>query len=281
MFISQVTKGSATVKARLVAQIEGSPSKEALWSVAYDDDATLSDEQLLESSFGAILSSGSDNESTAAAVDPTPSAPTPAPAPQLTPGQAQTAAATAARKKKGKNGRFQKAVAAAGGEGPVVSSRGRFTDDADKKVVSFSQESAAQSDSSNISSGKRSAREQRTARRSRFPPQTDIVSSQQQTQQQPQHQVANGAINNTASKRRPPVNSGGGKASKKAKLGDEEVVKVPMLTGTLYLVCIPNCSFASRFVVLCSLFSDPHIHLSESFIQYKGLQRRAEFIRKY
>lgn len=250
--VVEVAKGVVTVKARLVSQMEGSPSKGFLWKVTYDDDVTHKDEELSEGSFGAILTSGSDNESTTPLLPAPESEPA---APPLTPAQAQTAAATAARKKNRKNGRF---IKSGGGPGQQPANAGRFLpkDDDDKKAVSFSQESAAASDSSVHSNGKRSAREQRTARRSRLPPgpgDDSLETMPPSALSQSQHVAAAHNNNNitTGSKRRPPVNSGGGsKSSKKAKAhGDEEVVKVVMLTGTLYL--------------------------------YKGIRRRAEFIRKY
>ena len=244
-------KGTVTVKARLVTQIEGSPSKDLLWLVTYDDDATLKDEELSEGSFGSILSGISDNESTTSPV-PVP----PAPTPPSAAAQAQTAAATAARKKNRKNGRFIKSGGQPVNKGRFITNNKADDDAIDKKSVSFSQDSAAASDSSVLSNGKRSsAREQRTARRSRLPPQADTSMAGIPSSQQPQlsSEAPQQPFINT-SKKRPPANSGGGsKSSKKAKAnGDDEVVKVQMLTGTLYLVrnsFVPHPSCYKQLVV--------------------------------
>lgn len=207
------------MKGRLMSQVDSTQSNQPRWRIAYDDDA-FADEELSESSLGHILTGSSDTES-----------PTqlPAPAPTPSPSPASIAAATAARKKNRKNGRFVKSTP------PEVTPSAVPPE---KKAVSFPQEA---SDSSAVSNSKKtSAREQRTARRNRLQPEIPSVPTAPPPPPQP--------------KKRPPVPTGGPAghkgASKKTKTAaDEEVVKVPMLTGTLYL--------------------------------YKGIRRRAEFVRKY
>lgn len=212
--VVEITKGGIIAKGKLISQVESTQSNQPRWRIVYDD-AAFADEELSESSLGHILTGNSDTESPTQA---------PAPPPAAAQSPASIAAATAARKKNRKNGRFVKTSSPEPGIPGVVT---------DKKAVSFPQEA---SDSSAMSNSKKtSAREQRTARRSRLQPELPPV---------PQPK-----------KRPPPVTvvggtTGGNKPSKRAKTGpDEEVVKVPMLTGTLYL--------------------------------YKGIRRRAEFVRKY
>lgn len=240
--VVEITKSGVIVRGRLTSQVDSTQSNQPRWRITYDDDV-FGDEELSESSLGHILTGSSDTESPTQA---------PNPAPPQVQSPASAAAATAARKKNRKNGRFVKSSTTPSdpkAPEPTAVGSGGTSAAVDKKSVSFSTQETSDSSvvSSNNNTKKTSAREQRTARRNRGQPEIatssekDVVKAEKPPAPAP------------APKKRPPPHtggSGGGKSSKKAKANpDEEVVKVPMLTGTLYL--------------------------------YKGLRRRAEFVRKY
>ncbi|CAB9497958.1 expressed unknown protein [Seminavis robusta] len=234
--IVEVAKVGIILRGRLVAQADSTQSNQPRWRVAFDDD-NFPEEELFESSIGQVVPS--DTESSPSQPPPPVAATAPAAAPPPSPSPASVAAAATARKKNRKNGRF------------VKSSDNATVDLNGKKSVSFiatqSEPEVAPPVSYSSNSKRTSAREQRTARRNRSHPISDTPlapTPSLNTHPAPSH----------TSKKRPPSGSGsgGGKSSKKHKGGssntDEEVVKVPMLTGTLYL--------------------------------FKGLHRRAEFHRR-
>lgn len=182
------------------------------WLVTFEGKE-YADEELFESSFEHVISSGSDNE-------PSPIQP-PAPA----------VATRKSRKTKNRG----------------ASKSESETERNNKKAVTFVQDHTAITSDSSAHNNNRSARDQRTVRRQNRNQAGDKDHAHHPKVTEEKLPANNKKDNN----KRAVAPSADLRVPKKAKgaSGDEEVVKVPMLTGTLYL--------------------------------YKGIRRRAEFIRKY
>lgn len=212
-------KGSAPVKGRLVSKIEASPSAlHGRWLVSFDGKE-YADEELFESSFDHAVSSSSDNE------------------PLNTQQAPKTAVARKARKG---NGRRNKSES----ESEPKNKKG-LTSRHYEAAVNASDSSAH----NNISSAR--TREARTARRQNRHQGAKVENPKKNpasTSSSDPPTGGNGVRGNKRVNAQPPSRNSP-KRFKVVNNSSEEVVKVPMLTGTLYL--------------------------------YKGIKRRAEFVRKY
>jgi hypothetical protein len=210
-FITQVSRNDVIVKGKLLQELSEGKTANPRWLVAFVDEPAWKDEELYEKAFGKQWADR----------DAEPPKPPPRirtkPAITIPPKKVTTKSAASSVK----------------GDS---SSEAEGSRSSKKKSVSFTESSPPESGSDSSMKGRsaaarKSAREQRSLRRQSqdaiLPP-----------------LVATGTIT-TKRDRAPPTNLPDSKKPRK----DEEVIKVPMLTGTLYL--------------------------------YRGPVRRAEFVRRF
>mmetsp|Transcript_15602 Transcript_15602/g.23633 ORF Transcript_15602/g.23633 Transcript_15602/m.23633 type:complete len:234 (+) Transcript_15602:46-747(+) len=209
--VVEIYRGSATLRGRLAYNLTEGVSPNPRWLVTFDDQSHK-DEELYEKALGKVLKHGSDGSEKTFNVS------------------------RRARPLPSSHGASRRESRNSGS-----SEEGEAEKKKKNKSVSFSDaDTPAQSDDSSSNAKKASAREQRSLRR------------QAKIDEEVVFTVQSGG--SRSGKRRLPSsrNSGGNinNSNKRAKgeEGNEEVVKVKLLTGTLYL--------------------------------YRGLHRRAEFIRR-
>ena len=226
-FFAQIGRATIPNQGRLVIKLSEEPAR---WLVTFDR-GSWKDEELSEDVFGSVVGRMEETE---------------------VPAAKGTEITVKDRKNKKKN-RNKASTTKNEGKGGSTNSSSEDQSGAEvgkkkKKTVSFSQErqptdtdASSPKDQASKKRGLRSKvsdREQRSRRR------------QQMIEEEAQTLPAAPASSNNNHNKRPRPHGGMAQAAKKSKTGaKEEVIKVPMLTGTLYL--------------------------------YKGLRRRAEFIRKY
>jgi len=205
----EVTRNEKKVKGRLVYKLTEGPTANPRWLVAFDDKPAWKEEEVYEKAFGKHLSKFEENP---------------------------TSNKNIIRSRH----KSKKSIKSDPSENISTSSEAEETrpmPDPKKKAVTFTDNSPTISEvelspKSRKDRDRVSAREQRSLRRQAMV--EDVV---------PQHPVLSSTGKRPRSTPPPP-----GNVSKKARK-DGEVIKVPMLTGTLIL--------------------------------YRGLNRRAEFIRKF
>ena len=206
----QVTRSNTTAHGRLVIKLSEDPTR---WLVTYDE-GSFHDEEVAEESLGPIVGKFEDQDPSQKPAD-------------------SSKSAKSKKKARNKNG-----IKSDKGSRSSNSSSDETTDSKRKrKSVSFSQEGKA--NDTDGSSAKDTSDKKRPLR--------SKVSDREERSRRRQAMIE---VEKQATTKRPSNNTSIG-PSKKVKAGsDEEVIKVQMLTGTLYL--------------------------------YRGgLRRRVEFIRKY
>mmetsp|Transcript_21973 Transcript_21973/g.32454 ORF Transcript_21973/g.32454 Transcript_21973/m.32454 type:complete len:232 (+) Transcript_21973:88-783(+) len=206
----EVAKNDSVVRGRLVQKLTESPASNPRWLVAFDDNPAWKNEELYEKDLGKQLPKSRDT-------------------PVLKSARFRNRSrSNPTRRRNGKSGSNSKTSSSSEAE------ETRSTLNAKKKVVTFTNDSADASEVDQPSEmGKSSAREQRSLRR-----QAKVE----------EEVVLHPSTQSSLTKRpRAPISTPGS-VSKKSRT-EQEVVKVPLLTGTLYL--------------------------------YRGPVRRAEFVRRF
>ncbi len=245
------------MKGRLAFKLTEETSPNPRWLVKFDGQ-TYKDEEVYERSFGKLLHSVEDDD---ALTPPLPPAGSSRRAPALTTntklssGNARTKVVVAtATTGKDSNKSVNGTSSEENNEADKSPDQKTNKNGNGQKTVSFSESPVASDDSSALEEGnggsggrrgrggKISAREARSLRRQAKIDDRDAVSAVMAVTQ------ATSGIIGLSTKRRLPPKGGHHKSKRPRVEGHEEVIKVKMLTGTLYL--------------------------------YRGLHRRAEFIRR-
>lgn len=186
------------------------------------------DEEFSEEAFGSVLGKVDEGEGSPTGPDP------PAPA--------------AANKNKNKNNKNRSKPSSGASGGSSAEEQSANSDSLQKKAVSFSPGEVNPTDT-DASSPKQETPKQETPANKKRSLRSRVSDREQRSRRRQALIVEEPEVSSTDGKRPRPLEPVT-RVTKKSKSGvNEEVIKIPMLTGTLFL--------------------------------YRGLRRRAEFIRKY
>jgi hypothetical protein len=226
-FAPQLIRDDAPLQGRLVIKTSEDPAR---WLLTFNEES-WKDEEFSEEAFGSVL--GKSDEGEGSPTDPHPPAPV-----------------SAAKNNKSKNNRnrnkpSEESKSGGTSGGSSAEEQSINSDSLQKKAVSFSHEVNPTDTDASLPKQETAANKKRSLR--------SRVSDREQRSRRRQALIVDEpevlGSSSTDCKRPRPLESVT-RVTKKSKSGvNEEVIKIPMLTGTLFL--------------------------------YRGLRRRAEFIRKY